>query len=330
MSAIEAIHLDTATLWKDANILASAAKNVSPAKINAQESQLDNIELKLSPEAEKMLDKLRNTVTDSEQNKKTENDKKESSHDNKKIKDSNEDDKKEQEIHEKEQKEKKEEEQKQQDDKIIQKLAKRDREVKQHEQQHVAAAGSYIKSGPTYSYQVGPDGKRYAVGGQVSIDTSPIPNDSAATIRKAQIVKASALAPANPSAADYSVAVSAAKMEESARIHLREEQQEKANVNHKKEQQTGNKNTKNGDYHKVSMLKAYKKQLNVGQQTRLSNQEQYVHASPLKSDEQTIANNQLLKSDDQTTANNQLLKSDEQTTANNQLLKSDEQKITTT
>lgn len=87
-------------------------------------------------------------------------------------------------------------------------LKKRDREVRAHEQAHKAAGGSL--TGPiSYTYQTGPDNKRYAVGGEVPIDTSPVPNDPEATVRKMQKVVKAALAPADPSPQDRQVAAQA-------------------------------------------------------------------------------------------------------------------------
>lgn len=105
----------------------------------------------------------------------------------------------------------------------IQELAARDREVRAHEQAHAAVAGQYGSS-PTYSFVRGPDGVSYAVGGEVKIDTSPIPGDPEATLRKAQQLRRAANAPADPSAQDSSVAAQAAQMEQQARAELREQQ----------------------------------------------------------------------------------------------------------
>lgn len=103
---------------------------------------------------------------------------------------------------------------------------KTDREVRSHELAHKAAAGGLARGGASFKYATGPDGKRYAVGGHVNIDTSPVPNDPEATIRKAQAVRSAALAPAEPSPQDRSVAASAVKMEREARMELKEEQKE--------------------------------------------------------------------------------------------------------
>ncbi|WP_303620985.1 putative metalloprotease CJM1_0395 family protein, partial [Methylogaea oryzae] len=68
----------------------------------------------------------------------------------------------------------------------------------------------------SFSYERGPDGQQYAVGGEVSIDTSPVPNDPEATARKAEQIRRAALAPANPSGQDISVAAAASQMQAQA------------------------------------------------------------------------------------------------------------------
>lgn len=103
---------------------------------------------------------------------------------------------------------------------IIQQLKARDLEVKAHEQAHLGVGGQYVTSGASYVYQTGPDGNRYAIGGEVGIDTSPIAGDSEATLLKAQQVQAAAMAPAKPSSQDYSVARAAMQMANNARMEL--------------------------------------------------------------------------------------------------------------
>ena len=93
---------------------------------------------------------------------------------------------------------------------LVEELKSRDSEVKAHEMAHIAAGGQYITSGARLSYQKGPDGINYAVGGEVSIDTSPIPGDPEATARKMRQVQLAALAPASPSSQDRKVASRAA------------------------------------------------------------------------------------------------------------------------
>ncbi|EHJ93932.1 putative metalloprotease CJM1_0395 family protein [Vreelandella boliviensis] len=87
-------------------------------------------------------------------------------------------------------------------------LKQSDREVRQHEMAHQIAGGAYT-GGASYEYEVGPDGKRYAVAGEVPIDYGPVPNDPQATIEKMQTVIAAAMAPADPSPKDYQVAAQA-------------------------------------------------------------------------------------------------------------------------
>ncbi|MBF0527601.1 MAG: protein-glutamate O-methyltransferase [Deltaproteobacteria bacterium] len=106
------------------------------------------------------------------------------------------------------------------DQQVVEQLRKRDQEVRTHEQAHMAAAGAYATSGATYTYETGPDGQRYAVGGEVSIDTSPVKGDPAATIMKMETVQRAALAPANPSGQDQKVAAAAAAKAQSARVEL--------------------------------------------------------------------------------------------------------------
>ena len=84
-------------------------------------------------------------------------------------------------------------------------LAATDQAVRAHEQAHVAAGGPYAGT-PSYEYEVGPDGRRYAVGGEVPIDAAPVSGDPEATIFKMRIVEAAALAPPEPSAQDRAVA----------------------------------------------------------------------------------------------------------------------------
>jgi hypothetical protein len=92
---------------------------------------------------------------------------------------------------------------------LIEDLKKIDARVRQHEMAHIAAGGKHITSGANFSYERGPNGKNYAIGGEVGIDTSPVPGDPEATIKKMRRVKSAALAPADPSAQDLKVAANA-------------------------------------------------------------------------------------------------------------------------
>ncbi len=101
----------------------------------------------------------------------------------------------------------------------IQDLAARDREVRAHEQAHMAVGGQYA-GGVSYDYSRGPDGRLYATGGSVSIDISPVSGDPSATINKMQQVQRAALAPAEPSGQDRVVAAQAAQLIAQARSEI--------------------------------------------------------------------------------------------------------------
>ncbi|MCP3852628.1 MAG: hypothetical protein GY694_20735 [Gammaproteobacteria bacterium] len=105
----------------------------------------------------------------------------------------------------------------------IDELKKRDAEVRAHEQAHTSAAGSLANGGANIDYETGPDGKRYAVSGEVNIDASGVPGDPQATLRKAQHIRRAALAPVDPSAQDRSVAAEASRMEVQARAEISEQ-----------------------------------------------------------------------------------------------------------
>ncbi|PIR00350.1 MAG: hypothetical protein COV66_07065 [Nitrospinae bacterium CG11_big_fil_rev_8_21_14_0_20_45_15] len=109
---------------------------------------------------------------------------------------------------------------------VVQDLKARDQEVRAHEAAHKGAAGPYANGAPTYQYQTGPDGKRYAVGGEVSIDVSPVANNPSATIQKAQTIRRAANAPQNPSSQDRAVAAQASRLEAEARKELQKQRAE--------------------------------------------------------------------------------------------------------
>ena len=98
----------------------------------------------------------------------------------------------------------------------VTRLEATDRHVRAHEQAHLAAAGRYAVGGPSYTYVTGPDGRRYASGGDVALDVSPVSGDPQATVQKARVIIAAANAPADPSSQDRAVAAQAAMMEAAA------------------------------------------------------------------------------------------------------------------
>ena len=106
-------------------------------------------------------------------------------------------------------------------------LKRVDAEVRAHEQAHIAVGRDLITGGPVYEYIYGPDGKRYAVAGEVGIDTSP-EREPQANIDKGLHIQATALAPADPSPQDYSVAATGKSLEQRGRVDLRAEQRAEA------------------------------------------------------------------------------------------------------
>lgn len=107
---------------------------------------------------------------------------------------------------------------------VVKNLKERDQEVRTHEQAHAAVGGQYAGS-PSYEYETGPDNHRYAVAGEVKIDTAPVPGDPSATIDKMDVVIKAALAPAEPSSQDRAVAAQAAQKRLEAQAELNAQKQ---------------------------------------------------------------------------------------------------------
>jgi hypothetical protein len=102
----------------------------------------------------------------------------------------------------------------------VRELQQRDAHVRQHEAAHQAAGGDL--TGPaSYSYQTGPDGRSYAVGGEVQVAarSGRTPEETIAIARR---VRAAAMAPADPSPADLAAAAQATQVE------LQAQQQQRA------------------------------------------------------------------------------------------------------
>jgi hypothetical protein len=101
----------------------------------------------------------------------------------------------------------------------VDQLKQTDQKVRAHEQAHLSVGADLVRGGASFSYETGPDNRRYAVSGEVAIDASPgrTPED---TIPKAQHIRATALAPAEPSPQDHSVAAQASRMEIEARLEV--------------------------------------------------------------------------------------------------------------
>ncbi len=110
---------------------------------------------------------------------------------------------------------------------VIDQLRSIDAEVRAHEMSHLAAAGQFASGGPRYVYVTGPDGKQYAVGGEISISLSGVSGNLDATIQKARAIRNAALAVGDPSSADLAVAAAATQMEMAALAALARQRMEK-------------------------------------------------------------------------------------------------------
>lgn len=105
---------------------------------------------------------------------------------------------------------------------MVEELKARDRQVRSHEAAHMAAGGT-LAGAASYSYERGPDGRSYAVGGEVPIELSAGSNPRE-TIERARQIRAAALAPADPSGQDLRVAAAAEALEMSASLELAQSQ----------------------------------------------------------------------------------------------------------
>ncbi len=125
---------------------------------------------------------------------------------------------------------------------LVRSLQARDQQVRAHEQAHLAASGGLATSGASYTYQKGPDGVSYAIGGEVSIDVSAgrTPED---TIARAATIRAAALAPADPSGQDRAVAAAASQMEQQAYAEVAAKASEELQAKLKSAYQHSDKNS---------------------------------------------------------------------------------------
>ncbi|WLQ14551.1 putative metalloprotease CJM1_0395 family protein [Hahella aquimaris] len=152
----------------------------------------------------------------------------------------------------------------------ISQLSQRDLEVRQHEQAHVAVGGLYAGA-PQYAYSRGPDGRSYAVGGEVPIDVSSVPGNPEATIRKMEQVRRAALAPAEPSSQDRSVAARATQailqarselvqQQADGRAELRAEQQQEREQRQQEEESRGSSSERESE-----AIRTYLDLIRIGQ-----------------------------------------------------------------
>jgi hypothetical protein len=104
-----------------------------------------------------------------------------------------------------------------------------------------------------FEYQTGPDGKRYASGGEVSIDTSE-ENTPEKTVKKMERVRAAAMAPKNPSPQDRRVASIASQRANLARQEISEQTAEEAAAMRENQPSRENESGDSGQAKRKSIL----------------------------------------------------------------------------
>lgn len=108
---------------------------------------------------------------------------------------------------------------------VVAELQQIDRTVRAHEQAHLQAGRGVVTSGASFTYTYGPDGRQYAVAGEVGIDTSR-ERKPEANIDKGRRIQAAALAPKDPSPQDYRVASIGGQIEAQGHSDLVRQQRE--------------------------------------------------------------------------------------------------------
>lgn len=108
----------------------------------------------------------------------------------------------------------------------VRRLINWENNVKQHEQAHMSVGGGLV-SAARFSYTVGPDGRRYVAGGEVSISI-PSSNKEEDNIQTFERVKRAALAPADPSPQDIKTAAMASALLTAAYQKLAKQRSEAA------------------------------------------------------------------------------------------------------
>jgi len=99
-----------------------------------------------------------------------------------------------------------------------------ERSVREHERSHMRAARDLAMTSPSYEFKRGPDGRNYAVGGEVNVDASLSGANAEETIDKARKIQNAALAPNDPSPKDQRAAVTARIIESKAYRKLSREE----------------------------------------------------------------------------------------------------------
>lgn len=111
---------------------------------------------------------------------------------------------------------------------MVSALSAIDAAVKAHEWSHLHTLGPYAAGPIQYDFVMDSEGNRYAVGGSVAVDLSPVPGDPEATARKAKAILQAAYAPGNPSGADLQVAQKAYLLLRDAEEELQSQEEVKS------------------------------------------------------------------------------------------------------
>ncbi len=107
-------------------------------------------------------------------------------------------------------------------------LSDRDKQVREREKKHLRAAGNLSDGSSTYRYEVGPDGKRYAVEGHTDIKVAQGSTPEERLRNAERAVQAASQAGAS-SPEDRKVIIEAQKEVSKAREEIAEEKEEKNN-----------------------------------------------------------------------------------------------------
>ena len=97
-------------------------------------------------------------------------------------------------------------------------MKRRYAEVRSREESLRRAAG--VRELPRYQYQTGPDGKKYAVSGEVDMDMTTVPGDPEATLRRARRIYRAAFVSADVSPSERRAAMDARRVESKAAAEL--------------------------------------------------------------------------------------------------------------
>lgn len=105
---------------------------------------------------------------------------------------------------------------------VLQVFENRDREVREHENQHLVNAGEHAIGGPVFETYTASNGKTFVTGGKVQVDLEES-SDPLKTLEKMAKIRKAALAPASPSQQDRNVEAEASRKEAMALARLNQQ-----------------------------------------------------------------------------------------------------------